>query len=65
MDIASFHHTPNIRQMCDDAGVILVYASPYSPDLNPIEEFFTELKALLRRNGASRSRIKRWGSQNS
>ena len=49
MDNASFHHTPNIRQMCDDAGVILVYASPYSPDLNPIEEFFAELKAFVKK----------------
>lgn len=23
---------------------------PYSPDLNPIEEFFSELKAFIRRN---------------
>jgi len=35
--------------MCDDAGVILVYASPYSPDLNPIEEFFAELKAFVKK----------------
>ncbi|KAM0714702.1 hypothetical protein Q7P37_009719 [Cladosporium fusiforme] len=50
MDNASFHHTPNIRQMCNDAGVILVYAAPYSPDLNPIEEFFAELKAFVKKN---------------
>ena len=49
MDNASFHHRPNIKQMCDDAGVILVYASPYSPDLNPIEEFFAELKAFVKK----------------
>ncbi|GAB7336899.1 hypothetical protein MBLNU13_g01178t1, partial [Cladosporium sp. NU13] len=49
MDNASFHHRPKVRQMCDDAGVILVYASPYSPDLNPIEEFFAELKAFVKK----------------
>jgi transposase len=27
-----------------------VYLPPYSPDLNPIEVFFTELKAFIRRN---------------
>lgn len=40
MDNASFHHSERISQMCADAGVKLVYLPPYSPDLNPIEEFF-------------------------
>jgi transposase len=31
-------------------GVKLVYLPPYSPDLNPIEEFFAELKAFIKRN---------------
>ena len=30
------------------ARVKLVYLPPYSPDLNPIEEFFAELKAFIR-----------------
>jgi transposase len=30
--------------------VKLVYLPPYSPDLNPIEEFFAELKAFIKRN---------------
>jgi transposase len=28
----------------------LVYLPPYSPDLNPLEEFFAELKSFNRRN---------------
>ncbi len=36
--------------MCRDTGVKLVYLPPYSPDLNPIEEFFAELKAFIKRN---------------
>jgi transposase len=39
--------------MCSEAGVKLVYLPPYSPDLNPIEEFFAELKAFIRRNWQS------------
>lgn len=35
--------------MCSDAGVKLVYLPPYSPDLNPIEEFFSELKQFIKR----------------
>jgi len=30
----------------------LVYLPPYSPDLNPIEEAFAKLKALLRKAGS-------------
>ena len=50
MDNASFHHSERITQMCADAGVKLVYLPPYSPDLNPIEEFFAELKSFIRRS---------------
>lgn len=53
MDNASFHHSDRIKQMCSEAGVKLVYLPPYSPDLNPIEEFFAELKAFIRRNWQS------------
>jgi transposase len=28
------------------------YLPPYSPDLNPIEEVFAKIKALLRKTGA-------------
>src|SRR6202021_2160860 len=50
IDNASFHHTQRIEQMCYDAGVKLVYLPPYSPDFNPIEEFFAELKAFIKPN---------------
>jgi transposase len=49
MDNASFHHTERIEQMCAEAGVKLLYLPPYSPDLNPIEEFFAELKAFIKK----------------
>ena len=50
MDNASFHHTERIEQLCYEAGVKLMYLPPYSPDLNPIEEFFAELKAFIKRS---------------
>lgn len=49
MDNASFHRTENIQRMCFDSGVKLIYLPPYSPDLNPIEEFFSELKQFIKR----------------
>jgi transposase len=36
--------------MCEEAGVRLEYLPPYSPDFNPIEEAFAELKAWIRKN---------------
>lgn len=53
MDNASFHRSEDIEQMCLEAGVKLVYLPPYSPDLNPIEEFFAELKAFIQRHWQS------------
>ena len=50
MDNASIHHSIYVKQMCAEAGVILIYLPPYSPDLNPIEEFFAELKIFMRQN---------------
>jgi transposase len=43
MDNASFHRTDQITELCDHSGVKLLYLPPYSPDLNPIEEFSAEL----------------------
>jgi transposase len=50
MDNASFHHTEQVKDLCSAAGVKLVYLPPYSPDLNPIEEFFAELKGFIKRH---------------
>jgi transposase len=53
MDNASFHRTERIEQICAEADVKLSYLPPYSPDLNPTEEFFAELKAFIKSNGMS------------
>ncbi len=45
MDNAAFHYSDNIKQMCEQAGVKLIYLAPYTPVTNPIEEFFGELKS--------------------
>ena len=39
-----------MQGICDEAGIKLAYLPPYSPDLNPIEEAFAELKAWCRKN---------------
>jgi transposase len=48
MNNTSVHYTPELRQMYQEAGVILLYLSLYSPDFNPIEIFFSALKAWMR-----------------
>jgi transposase len=50
IDNASFHRLDRVEELCAKAGVILMYLPPYSPDLNPIEEFFAKLKVFIRRN---------------
>lgn len=48
MDNVSFHRSEEIRQWCEEAGVVVKDQCPYSPDLNPIEEYFGELKNHIR-----------------
>jgi transposase len=49
MDNASFYYSDRIKQMYSDTRVKLLYLLSYSPDLNPIEEFFAELKAFIKK----------------
>jgi transposase len=48
MDNLSSHKVAGVRQAIEAAGASLLYLPPYSPDLNPIEQAFAKLKALLR-----------------
>lgn len=46
------HKGQRVRELIEGRGCELLYLPPYSPDLNPIEEAFAKLKALLRKAGA-------------
>ena len=50
MDNASIHKSAEVRALCDEFGVHLEFLPPYSPDYNPIEESFAELKAWMKKN---------------
>jgi len=39
-----------LQKLCSNAGVLLTFLPPYSPDFNPIEEAFAELKAWMRKH---------------
>lgn len=49
MDNLSSHKGIEVRQIIEAAGAKLLYLPPYSPDLNPIEQAFSKLKAHLRK----------------
>jgi transposase len=49
MDNLSAHKAHAIREAIEAAGATLRYLPQYSPDLNPIEMFFSKLKAFLRK----------------
>jgi hypothetical protein len=51
MDNASTHMDPRVRAAIREAGAILIYLPPYSPELNPIEKMFSVYKARLKRDG--------------
>lgn len=66
MDNARIHHGDEIIELIEGHGILLnslttlltcfrrtlEYLPPYSPDLNPIEEAFSKVKAFLRRHQA-------------
>jgi len=49
LDNLSSHKVTGVEKAIAATGAILLYLPPYSPDLNPIEKFFSKLKALLRK----------------
>ena len=48
LDNARIHYNVRLREIYEAAGVRVVYLPPYSPDLNPIESSFSELKTWIR-----------------
>jgi transposase len=51
MDNLGSHKGAGVREAIEAAGAELLYLPPYSPDLNPIENAFAKLKAMLRKAG--------------
>lgn len=49
MDNLGSHTVAGVRAAVEGAGCRLLFLPPYSPDLNPIENAFSKLKALLRK----------------
>jgi transposase len=59
LDNLPAHKVDGVRQAIAAASASILYLPPYSPDLNPIEQLFAKLKALLRK-AAARTQDELW-----
>ena len=59
LDNLPAHKVAGVREAVTAAGAHLLFLPPYSPDLNPNEQLFSKLKALLRK-AAARTRDALW-----
>jgi len=49
LDNLSSHKVAGVEKAIAASGAKVLYLPPYSPDLNPIEKFFSKLEGLLRK----------------
>jgi transposase len=61
LDNLAAHKVDGVRQAIAAARASLLFLPPYSPDLNPIEQLFAKLKALLRK-AAARTKDELWST---
>jgi transposase len=52
LDGLGAHRSERVRELVEGKGADLVFLPSYSPDLNPIEEAFSKIEALVRKAGA-------------
>ena len=53
VDNATFHKGKVMQQAMTEAGHILLYLPPYSPDFNPIEHKWAQAKTIRRKKRCS------------
>lgn len=51
-DNVSFHRRESLRELIEAHGATVTFLPAYSPELNPIEECWSKLKAWLRKTAA-------------
>lgn len=49
MDNASIHKSGLVKKMIEKAGCTLMYLPPYSPDFNPIENYWAVMKSHIKK----------------
>lgn len=48
MDNASFHKSQKTKELIESVGCKVVFLPPYSPDFNPIEKFWANMKRWIK-----------------
>ena len=48
LDNASFHKSAESQKLVESAGCKILFLPPYSPDLNPIEKYWANMKGKVR-----------------
>ncbi len=61
LDNLAAHKVAGVREAIRAVGASVLYLPPYSPDLNPIEQLFAKLKAMLR-SAAARTMDGLWNT---
>lgn len=49
MDNCSIHKSPKVKELIESVGCRLVYLPTYSPDLNPIENYWAVMKNQIKK----------------
>jgi transposase len=49
MDNLSSHKVKGVNNLIENEGAKIIFLPPYSPDLNPIEQMWSKIKAFLRK----------------
>ncbi|WP_339041196.1 transposase [Candidatus Lariskella endosymbiont of Hedychridium roseum] len=49
MDNATFHRSQKTKDLIESVGCRVIFLLPYSPDLNPIEKFWANMKQWIKR----------------
>ncbi len=48
MDNAAFHKSRKAKELIESVGCKVIFLPPYSPDLNPIEKFWANMKRWIK-----------------
>ena len=49
MDNCSIHKSLKVKELIESVGCRLIYLPPYSPDLNPIENYWAVMKNNIKK----------------
>jgi transposase len=50
LDNASFHRSKKTKELIESVGCMVIFLPPYSPDLNPIEKLWANMKRWIKQN---------------